>query len=381
MKIAVLSALYPYRGGIAEFGDYLIRALSPANEVRGFTFTRQYPEILFPGKTQYADKRSVNEDPKNLRLVDSVNPISWMRASDAIDAFSPDVLITAYWMSFFAPSLGYTSGKVNCRTKKIALLHNIIPHEPGPLDRPLTKYFLNKFDGFVSLSESVRHDLLDFKGKDARHIILNHPLYDHYGKRIDSGEARAKLGIDQDRKTILFFGFIRKYKGLDLLIEAFGKLDSSYQLIIAGECYGSFDEYRAMIDKSPLRNNIRVFGDYISDSDVPLYFSAADVCVLPYRSATQSGITSVALHFELPVIATDTGGLKEVIEEGSAGIITDAISPEAIAAAIRNYFQGKMKEQFEENIRKFKIELSWENFAEKLEGFMNDLCKREAPAA
>lgn len=373
MKIAILSAFYPLRGGIAQFSASLYRALEERHEVKAFTFKRQYPNLFFPGKTQYVTENDKVDVIESEEVLDTVNPFSYYKTAKKINAYHPDLLIINYWMSFFAPSLGVVAKKMNPNTKVISILHNVIPHEEKFFDKAFTQYFLNKNDGFVALSEAVRKDLLSLNPKKSEVALIKHPIYNHFGAKLESEKARKNLKINPLKKTLLFFGFIRKYKGLDLLIAAFEQLDSTYQLVIAGECYGSFDSYQKQIDGSKRKEDIHVFNEYIKDEDVPVFFSAADVCVLPYLTATQSGITSIAFHFELPLIATNTGGLKEIIQHGKTGIIVDEIDVDAIFNSIRSYFESGLKNQFTKNIALMKAEMSWENFGRKLIDFCRSL--------
>jgi glycosyltransferase involved in cell wall biosynthesis len=368
MRIAYLSTFYPYRGGIAQFNASLYRALEKKHEIKAFTFTRQYPGMLFPGKTQLVENDETADQIPATRVLDSINPFTYWQTARKINEFSPDLLIMKYWMSFLAPSLGTASGLVKNKTKVITVLDNVIPHEKKFFDNAFTKYFLNKNDGFVAMSDAVRNDLLTLKPQ-ARCIRMDHPLYNHFGDPIAKVEACKELKISPEKKNILFFGFIRDYKGLDLLIEAFNKLDSSYNLIIAGECYGSFDKYTAMIENSPLKENIHVYTDYIPDSKVPSFFGAADVCILPYKSATQSGITSIAYHFETPIIATDVGGLKESITDRSTGLIVPKAESNLIAAAIQDFFNNAMGASMKHDIIHLKERLSWDKFAEGIVNF------------
>ena len=260
--------------------------------------------------------------------------------------------------------------------KAISILDNVVPHEPHFFDRPFTKYFLKPQDGFVVLCNAVRQDLLNIM-PDARHICTPHPLYSHFGEKMQREEAEKAVGIKNgNTKNILFFGLIREYKGLDLLIEAFGKLDKSYRLIVAGEPYGSFEKYQKLIDASPNKENIILNTNYIEDSQVSKYFSSADVCVLPYRSATQSGISSISYHFEVPMITTDVGGLRETIGERGTGVIMENGEPATIARAIEDYFAPEnagMRGEMILNIRKEKERLSWGTFCSKLEDFYKTL--------
>ena len=307
MKIAILSSFYPLRGGISQFNASLLEGLGRFHDVRAYRFRRQYPEILFPGKTQYVTPDDEAVPVASEALLDTANPFSYGKTARTIRKWQPDLLIMKYWMSWFAPSLGWVERHVGPQCKVVSILDNVIPHEPHWFDKPLTRYFLRGCDGFVTLSQSVTDDLLRLQ-PGARYTLLPHPLYSHFGPRLERKEAAAALGIDPTKKTLLFFGLIRDYKGLDILLEAFRDLPEDYQLVIAGEPYGSFDKYRELIDSIPGRDRIRVFPDYIRDSEVKKFFSAADVTVLPYRSATQSGISSVSYHFEVPMIVTETAG-------------------------------------------------------------------------
>lgn len=371
MKIAYLSAFYPFRGGIAQFNANLFRVLEKEHEVTPFNFKRQYPGFLFPGKTQYVTASDKADAIESVPVLDSANPFSYAAVARRITAWQPDLLLMRYWMSYFAPSLGYVAGKLRKQCKVVTILDNVIPHEPKFFDAPLTRWFLRRNSGFIAMSESVRSDLLRLR-PDAPHILKPHPLYNHFGEKVNPGEARRSLGLDPDKKTLLFFGFIRAYKGLDLLIEAMNRLDEGYQLLIAGESYGSFDRYDAQIRQAKHPGNIRVFNRYIPDSEVPLFFSAADVCILPYKTATQSGITAIAYHFGIPLIATDTGGLKESIGTPGTGLIAPEISAPALAAAIAEFYRND-RERFVQRIEAHKASLSWESFAEALIRFAGTL--------
>ncbi len=372
MRIAYLSTFYPFRGGIAQFNADLFEELSKNNEIKAFTFTRQYPDFLFPGKTQYVTEEDTATVIESFPVLDTANPFSYCSAAKEIGKYKPDVLIMKYWMSYLAPSLGWIAKqqkKKGC--KVISILDNVLPHERNILDKPLTKWFLNQNSGFIAMSESVKQDLIDLY-PNANYITKAHPLFNHFGNKKDSIEAKKTLGLDLDKKTLLFFGLIRDYKGLDLLIEAMNQLDDSYQLVIAGESYGSFDKYREQINRNKNIKNIKVFNTYISDAEVPLFFSAADVCVLPYKSATQSGISSIAYHFEVPLIITDTGGLKEVVENAGTGLVCASIDANAITNSIKQFYTEDSS-KFIKGIQQQKEELSWRNFANALIEFAKKL--------
>ena len=373
MKIAILSCFYPYRGGISQFNACLFGELSKEHVVRAFNFKRQYPEFLFPGKTQYVTPDDEAVPVESTSLLDTADPFSYISTYRAIRDWDPDVLIVRYWMSYFGPSLGYVTRKMKKHCKVISILDNVIPHEPRFFDTPLTKYFLKGSSGCVTLCEAVSKDLLRLK-PDARYTVIQHPLYSHFGKKMERSEAEELLGLEPGKKNLLFFGLIRAYKGLDILLEAFGGLPDDYQLIIAGEPYGSFDRYQEIIDRLPGKDRIRMSLKYIKDSEVSRYFSAADLAVLPYRSATQSGISSVSYHFEVPMIVTAVGGLKETIEDRGTGIAAEECTPEAIRKEIIRYFgDPSIKEGCISCIRKEKERLSWHTFADRLTGFIETI--------
>ena len=373
MKIAILSCFYPFRGGISQFNACLYEELSREHVVKAFNFSRQYPEFLFPGKTQYVTDDDEAVPVESESLLDTANPFSYIRTYHAIRDWKPDVLIVRYWMSYFAPALGYVTRRMKKHCKVISILDNVVPHEPHFFDAPLTRYFLKGSSGSVTLCEAVSKDLLALK-PDTEYTVIQHPLYSHFGKKKDREEAEAKLGLAPGKKNILFFGLIREYKGLDILLEAFGKLNDGYQLIIAGEPYGSFDRYQKIIDTLPNRDRVFMDLKYIKDSEVTDYFSAADIAVLPYRSATQSGISSISYHFEVPMIVTDVGGLKETIGDRGTGIVAEEGTPDAIEKEITRYFADpQLKEDCIENIRKEKQRLSWNTFARQLTTFIGQL--------
>jgi len=369
MKIALLSTFYPYRGGIAQFSAMLFRALEAENhQVEAYNFKRQYPGILFPGKTQLVTEADNADVIVSQRLLDSVNPLSFRSTAKKIKKSNPDLLISQYWMTFFGPALGGVHKRVSVDTKRISILHNVIPHEKRFFDKVSNKYFLKQNEGYVVLSDRVLEDLLSIK-PDAKYLRIDHPVYSHFGETLKREDAIEKLGLNPDHKHLLFFGFIRDYKGLDLLVDAMNSLPEDYHLIVAGEVYGSFDKYQSQIDSHNLGSRIHLYNEYISDSEVPVYFSASDVCVLPYKEATQSGITAISQHFELPVIATDVGGLKEVVIHNEEGLIIKQPNSKLIAEGILHYFDNNLKEEFKPNIKQRKEENSWSNFARKIVDF------------
>lgn len=368
MKISIFSAFYPFRGGIAQFNARLVRSLEKENEVSAFTFKKQYPNFLFPGTNQFVGENDLVDKIEAKRIVSTFNPFTYLGAAKTIKAASPDLFITNYWMSFFGIFMGLFASKQKKEITKLAIIHNLIPHEQRFFDKWFNHFFLKRYDGFVVMSDSVKNDLLSCK-PNAKYIQLNHPWYDHFGEKISALEAREKLKISPTKKTILFFGLIRDYKGLDLLIDAFSELNDEYQLVIAGEVYSNLQKYERQIAQSKAQSRIFFFNQYIPDSEVQNYFSAADVCILPYRTATQSGITATSFHFEVPIIATNVGGLKKIIELPELGLIVEEPKTNMLKDAICCYFENNLKEKFQINIRKEKESNTWGEFAKSLISF------------
>ncbi len=340
--------------------------------MRAFNFKRQYPEFLFPGKTQYEEE---GDDVGAERLLDSINPISYGQTFNAIRAWGPDLVITRYWMPFFAPSLGYVTRRLRKTCKVISILDNVVPHERRFFDATLTKYFLEGSDGHVVMCGAVGDDLLRLR-PDAPFTVLHHPLYSHFGGGLPREEAENRLGLAHGKRNLLFFGLIREYKGLDILLEAFAGLGDEYQLTVAGEPYGSFEKYRKIIDGIDNNDRVKLYLNYINDSEVGLYFSAADLCVLPYRSATQSGISSVSFHFGVPLLVTDVGGLKETIGDKGTGIVAKDCSPECVREEIERYFgDPAIGETCKKHIGEERERLSWKRFCAGLLDFAQTVKK------
>ncbi|MCD8194089.1 MAG: glycosyltransferase [Tannerellaceae bacterium] len=369
MRIAILSPFYPYRGGIAQFSAMLYTSLQQAGcEVQAFNFKRLYPDLLFPGKTQYVEEGDDAIRIDSRRVLDSIDPLSYFRTVKEMKAWKPDVLVISYWMSFFVPGYAHVANRMKKHCKVITLIHNAIPHEPRFFDKPMAALLFRQSDGFIVMSENVKNDLQQLK-PGANYLLSPHPLYDHFGQKLPQAEACKQLGISAEKKTLLFFGLIRDYKGLDLLIEAFSRLDDTYQLIIAGECYGSFDKYQQQIDALPDSSRVVLHNRYVQDNELPLLFSASDVLVLPYRSATQSGVVSVAYHFDVPMIGTPVGDFRQTIADTGTGMVTTAISAEALLEGITNFFDSD-RQLFLQNIQKEKAALSWDTFTKKLLTFI-----------
>jgi D-inositol-3-phosphate glycosyltransferase len=364
LKIIIIGSAYPYRGGLAAFNERMAREfITSGHSVRFETFTLQYPGFLFPGKTQFADW----EKPKDLiinRSVNSINPLTWLKVGRKIKKEKPDILIFKYWLPFMAPCFGTIARIVrkNKFTKIISIADNIIPHEKGIGDKMLTSYFMNSIDGMVPMSKSVKEDIYKFR-ENLPVKLCPHPLFDNFGESLDRNVALQKLGLDNGFKYLLFFGFIRDYKGLDWLLEAFAdKRISEFpiKLIVAGEFYSDPKPYIDLIEKLYLAGRVVLKTDFIADNDVKIFFSAADLVVQPYKSATQSGVTQIGYHFNKPMLVTNVGGLSEIIPDKKIGYVVEP-NPEAIADAIFDFFTNDRKTEFTENVKKEKQKFLWSN--------------------
>ncbi len=374
MRIAILSCFYPYRGGISQFNASIFGELGKRHIVKAFNFKRQYPEFLFPGKTQFVTDTDSAVPVESVSVLDTADPFSYGKTAREIAAWKPDLVVMRYWMSWFAPSLGYVARRLKKKgCKVVSILDNVVPHEPHFFDRPFTRYFLSGQSGCVVMCDEVAKDLLAIRS-DLPYTILPHPLYTHFGEKMDRAEAERALGIRSGKKNLLFFGLIRQYKGLDILLEAFRQLGDDYQLIVAGEPYGSFEPYRKIIDSLPGKDRITLITEYIPDNEVSKYFSAADVTVLPYRSATQSGISSISYHFEVPMIVTAVGGLTETVGGRGTGLVAPEATPECVLQEIRRYFgDPQVREDCIRNIRREKERLSWSTYCNGLVEFAQSL--------
>lgn len=368
MNIIIIGTAHPYRGGLAAFNERLATEFQrQGNNVEMYTFTLQYPNFLFPGKTQF----SPDPAPENLtifRKVNSCNPFNWIKVGKEIAKKRPDVVVFAYWMSFMAPCFGTIARKIrkNKHTKIMALVHNMIPHEPNILDRFLPPYFVKSMDGFMALSESVVKDIEHFDKRGCPKDFSPHPIYDHYGQRLSRDEALQLLNLDPKYRYVLFFGFIRAYKGLDLLLDAFADpwlKQNDVKLIVAGEFYGDSAPYLSKIEQLGIADKVVLCTDFIPDGEVNRYFSAADIVAQPYKTATQSGVTQIAFHFEKAMLVTNVGGLAEIVPDGKIGYVVEP-DKKPIADALRNFFEKNKREEFEHNIVEEKQKYSWSRFVE-----------------
>lgn len=374
--IKIIGPAYPYRGGIATTNERLAQEFQTMGYLVDIeTFTVQYPSFLFPGKTQY----NLKEAPRDLsikRAINSIHPFNWIRVGKRIQREKPDLVIIRYWLPFMAPSLGTIAGLIrkNRYTKVICLADNIIPHEHRPGDRMLTNYFVQRIDGLVAMSKSVLEDARTFK-KDLPEGFCPHPIFDNYGERLSFETAKEKLKLDVNTHYLLFFGFIRDYKGLDLLLNAFADerlRNYPVKLLVAGEYYSSPEPYLELIKKNKLEDLVELRTDFIADEEVNLYFSASDMVVQPYKSATQSGVTQIGYHFNKSMLVTNVGGLSEIIPHGKIGYVV-APDPQSIADALVDFYSYDRRAEFEANIAEEKKKFSWSNMVNTFISLYNKL--------
>lgn len=385
-SLILVGTAWPFRGGFTNFNQRLVRTFMELGvRCRIFTFTTQYPNFLFPGKSQFTDAPA----PEGLditRCLSSVNPFSWIRTGRMIRREHPDVIVVRYWIPALAPALGKVCRMARRRRiRVIALLDNVVPHEKRFGDKLLTRYFIRSVDGFIYMSDQVLGELRRFTA-DKPALFSPHPMFDNYGEPLDRQAACQALKLDPSFRYTLFFGYIRDYKGLDLLLEAWGRLKHSrmlpteqrHRLLIAGEYYGDRGRYDALIDRLGIGEDIVQFDRFIEENEVGKFFSAADLVVQPYRSATQSGVTQVAYYFDVPMIVTDVGGLREIVPDGEVGFVVDP-DPNSIAEGIRRFYAENLSATFRSNIIEYRKRFTWEHMAQdfgKMYGWINDLYSR-----
>ena len=376
MKILIVGPAWPYRGGIADFDERIAREyIKKGDEVEIFTFTLQYPSVLFPGKTQYSpDPRPEDLDIK--RKVNSINPFNWIKVGRELKKKNADLLIIKFWLPLMAPCFGTIARivKGNGKTKVVSILDNIIPHEHRPGDKILSKYFVSSIDAFIAMSKSVYDDLKSLNDKKLC-LLSPHPIYDNFGTAVSREEAIGSLGLDPSAKYMLFFGFIRDYKGLDILLKAIADeriKNSDIKLIVAGEFYNNSEKYFELEKQLGLEGKMIWRTDFIADEQVKNYFCASDIIVQPYKTATQSGVTQIAYHFEKPMLVTNVGGLPEIVPNGKVGY---SVEPEAkvIADAINDFYSNGRYAEFVENIKEEKKKYSWDRMLENVDKAMEQV--------
>lgn len=379
-KVVIIGPAYPLRGGLASYDERLASAFQQQGwDAQIYTFSLQYPGFLFPGTTQYASGPS----PAMLDIrvcINSVNPFNWYKTGRQLKKLSPDIIVVRYWLPFMGPCLGtiLRVAKKNKYSKVVCIADNIVPHEKRPGDATFTRYFLKAVDAFITMSEKVLNDLRTVEsGKPAR--FVPHPLYDNFGEKIGKTEAREKLGISSGDRIVLFFGFIRKYKGLDILLDAMKivKERTSLQkipavkLLVAGEFYEDAQPYLQQVKDNGIEDIVILRTDFVPDNEVKYYLCAADVVVQPYRNATQSGVTPLAYHFEKPMIVTNVGGLTAMVPEGKAGLVTEPDAGSLAEKIMQFYEVGEA--HFIPGLQEEKKKYSWDNMVKAIEGLSENL--------
>lgn len=378
MKILILSPAHPLRGGIAASSERLAQALQTAgHEVVIYSFRLQYPDFLFPGKSQYINPEDPGPPGLAIKIrLNSVSPLNWFLSGLAIARERPDRIVVRFWLPFMGPCLGtvlrvarwFSRGKF----RVTALVDNIVPHEKRFGDRAFARYFVRACDDFVVMSRSVGAEIQTFlpPKKTARGgtkiRFAPHPIYDNYGEPLDQAVARQALGLPQTAPLVLFFGFIRAYKGLDLLLEALAQTPDIHA-VVAGERYEDWAPYQDILDRNQLTARVHLFPDFIPAEQVRVFFSAADLIVQPYRSATQSGISQIAYYFEKPMAVTDVGGLPEIVTDGVSGYVVPP-NAGAIAEAMRDFFENNRAEAMRAGVRTEKARFSWDNLVRAVLG-------------
>jgi glycosyltransferase involved in cell wall biosynthesis len=361
-KIVIIGPAHPLRGGLASFNERLARQFaSEGNDVTIYTFSLQYPGFLFPGTTQYSSEPA----PTDIRIrvaINSVNPANWFKVGNELRRERPDVIVVRYWLPFMGPCLGtiLRIARKNRHTKVVCIADNINPHEKRPGDAAFTKFFIKPVDAFVTMSEKVMSNLKSLTNKPAQKVV--HPLYDNFGEALSKHDARRHLGLPENEKIVLFFGFIRKYKGLDLLLQAMALpqiKQSGIKLLVAGEFYEDRKTYDELITQSNLSAQLILKTDFIPDSQVRYFLSAADFVIQPYRNATQSGVTPLAYHFEKPMLVTNVGGLPDLVPSGKVGLIAEPTPASIADNMLKLYELGE--NHFLPHLREEKKEYSWNN--------------------
>lgn len=366
MNIVILGPAHPYRGGLASIMETMAREYqSRGHNVRIYTFTVQYPSLLFPGKTQYVETPAP-EDLHIERVMNTVNPINWISLGMRLKREQPDMILMKYWTPFMAPCFGTIAriARSNGITKIICQIDNVEPHEHHIIDKPCNHYYLRGVDGFVYMSEQVHSELKAYTSAPA--IFSPHPMFENFGKAVEREQACQSIGIDPAYDYTLFFGLIRDYKGLDLLLEAWARwMPDNRKLLIAGEFYTAPERYLELIEQLGLKDKVILHDRFIKDEDVKYYFSASDMLVLPYRTATQSGVTQIAYNFSLPMIVTRVGGLPEIVPDGKVGIVCEPTA-ESIAEALNKAYSGENINRYRESFTEERKRFSWAAMCDKL---------------
>ncbi|MFA9390918.1 MAG: glycosyltransferase [Prolixibacteraceae bacterium] len=376
MKILIIGPANPYRGGIAALNERLaIQLIKEGHNVEIINFSLQYPSFIFPGKTQFTSSPAPRE-LKITRMLNAMNPFNWIRTGIKLSKYKADIVLVRFWLPLMAASSGTVCKLIrrNKHSKIIAIVDNLLPHEKRPGDKVLTQYFMNQTDGLIALSDCVFNDL-DLFRKDQPKLLTPHPIYDHYGDRMLKQNALQLLELDPSFHYLLFFGFIRDYKGLDILLEAISHpeiFSKNIKLIVAGEYYSNEEKYTRLIHDLNLNDKVILHTEYISDDTINQYFCAADLITQPYKTATQSGVTQIGFHFHKPMLVTNVGGLPEIIKDKVSGYVVNP-DPQSIVTALLDFFENNREQQMIVEVEKAKGQFSWDNLTNAIFE-INTLC-------
>lgn len=378
MKVVILGSAHPFRGGLAAYNERLAREfIRQGHSVQIYTFSLQYPEFLFPGTSQYSEQAAPDDLYIHVK-VNSVNPLNWFSVGKEIAKLNADLLIVKFWLPFMGPSLGTICRQVkkNGKTKIISIIDNIIPHEKRIGDWQLAKYFVNSVDGFIAMSDSVLEDLKKFDSKKPK-AFSPHPLFDNFGEAVNKIQAYEHLGLEVNSDYLLFFGFIRDYKGLDLVLEAMADprvKELNFKLIVAGEFYTDAQPYWDQITRLGIADKLILKTDFIPDDEVRYYFCAADMVVQPYKHATQSGVTQICYHFDRPMLVTNVGGLPEIVPNGKVGYVVEP-NAQSIADAIVDFYGNHREFVYRDNIKVEKKKFAWSAMLDKIFEMANGISR------
>ncbi|NOY05797.1 MAG: glycosyltransferase [Chlorobi bacterium] len=381
MNIVIIGTAYPLRGGIAHYVGLLYKYLSRRHDVTVVTFKRQYPKLLFPGKSQ--EETGDPGIPLESHLwIDSINPWTWLTTGLRVRRMKPDLVIYKFWLPFFAPAYGVIAAIAKWRraTRTLFICDNIIPHERRPGDRLFTRFAMRFVDLYLVQSRSVESDLLSLK-PGAKYVLQPHPVYEIFGEELEREIARERLNethpeldLSPGENIVLFFGYVRDYKGLDVLLDALPFLleQREVRVLVVGEFYSDEKKYREQVERLGIGSHVYFHSSYVPNDEVSLFFSAADVVALPYHSATQSGIVQIAYNFNRPVVATDVGGLAEVVIHGRTGYIVAPHDPKAFAQALTRFFTEDRFVEFRKNVLEEKKKYTWDSMVEAIESLAAD---------
>lgn len=377
MKIAIIGPVYPYRGGIAQYTGLMSQSLAKRHEVINISFSLQYPRFLY----RHEQKDFANDTfkaPKTRDWINTVNPLNWISAARKINALAPDLVIMQWWHPFFAPAYWSILKLLRKDIRVIFCCHNVLPHEGFPCKRLLAGMVLRQGDGFLVHSATDEADLRRLVSQPhcIRMPLLNFNAFRQRG--LSQRESRTLLALPEDAEVLLFFGFIRKYKGLKHLLRAMSAIAEKrpkIHLLVVGEFFdGDKRDYMELIHQIGIPQHVLTLADgYLPDKEVELYFSACDLVVLPYESATQSGITQIAYGFEKPVVATAVGGLPEAVSDGRTGFVVPPLDHDALAAAVIRFFGENKAAEFQENIRQEACQYSWDRMSETVEALCREV--------